>query len=96
MLIGLLNFIFGAILFLITVLSWGVLIYVVMVLIVPQSKYTQMISKYAEPILSPIRKFLFKSFPKLGERGIDFSPLVFYLAIQIVSWLVRLLQSILL
>ena len=96
MLIGLLNFIFSAVLFLISVLSWVVLIYVIMALIVPQNKYTLLIGKYVEPILAPIRKFLFRIFPKLGEIGIDFSPLVFYLLIQVVSWLIRLLRSILL
>ena len=96
MLIGILNFIFNVILFLITIISWIVLIYVIMALIVPQNKYTLMIGRYVNPVLSPLRKFLFRIFPKLSEIGVDFSPLLFYLLIQIVSWLVRLLRSILL
>ncbi|MFH1511884.1 MAG: YggT family protein [Bacillota bacterium] len=96
MLIGLLNFIFSAILFLITVLSWALLVYVIMALFVPQNKYTLMIGRFVEPILSPIRKLLFRLFPKLAQIGVDFSPIVFYLLIQVVSWLVRLLRSILL
>ncbi len=96
MLIGLLSFIFSVILFLISVISWVVLVYVIMVLIIPQNKYTLLIGKYVEPVLAPIRKFLFRVFPKLAEIGIDFSPLVFYFLIQIASWLIRLLRSILL
>lgn len=96
MLIGILNFIFNVVLFLISLLSWVVLIYVIMALIIPQNKYTLLVGKYVEPILSPIRKFLFRTFPKLGEIGIDFSPLVLYFLIQIASWLIRLLRGILL
>ena len=96
MLTGILNFLFNLILFLINVLSWAVLIYVLMALFVPQNKYTVMVGKFVEPVLTPIRKFLFKLFPKLAQIGVDFSPLVFYLLIQIASWLVRLLRGILL
>ncbi len=95
MLVSILNFIFNVIIFLLGVASWAVLIYVIMALIVPQNKYTQLIGKYVEPILAPLRKFLFRVFPKLREIGVDFSPLLFYLLIQIASWLVRLLRSIL-
>lgn len=96
MLISILNLIFNLILLVLTLASWVVLIYVVMALILPQNKYTLLVGRYVEPILSPIRQFLFKVFPRLGAIGVDFSPLAFYLAIQIVSWLVRLLRSVLL
>jgi uncharacterized protein YggT (Ycf19 family) len=94
-LIGIIDFILGVIQFLIVVASWVLLAYVIMALIIPQNKYTLMIGRYVEPILSPIRKFLFRTFPKLGQIGIDFSPLIFYVAIQIVLWLVRLLRTLL-
>jgi uncharacterized protein YggT (Ycf19 family) len=96
MLTGLLTFIFNAILFLLTVLSWAILVYVIMALVIPQNKYTLLVGKYVEPVLSPIRKLLFKVFPKLAQIGVDFSPLVLYLLIQLASWLVRLLYSALL
>jgi uncharacterized protein YggT (Ycf19 family) len=95
MFVSILNFIFNVILFLIAVASWAVLIYVIMALIIPQNKYTLLAGKYIEPILAPLRKFLFRVFPKLREIGVDFSPLLFYLLIQIASWLVRLLKNIL-
>jgi uncharacterized protein YggT (Ycf19 family) len=96
MLVGILNFIFNLILFLLSVISWVLLIYVFMALLIPQNKYTVMVGKYVEPVLSPIRKLLFRWFPKLAQVGIDFSPLALYLLIQIASWLIRLLRSILL
>ena len=95
MLVSTLNFIFSVIQFLISIASWLVLIYVVMALFIPQNKYTQMIGKYVEPFLAPMRKFLYRVFPKMRELGMDFSPLLFYLVIQILSWLLRLLQNIL-
>lgn len=91
-----LNFIFRAILFLLNVASWVVLIYVLMALIVPQNKYTQFIGRYVEPILAPLRKFLYRVFPKLQGMGIDFSPLLFYFLIMVARWLVALLWNILL
>jgi len=96
MLVSILNFIFSVVLFLISIASWVLLIYVIMALIIPQNKYTVMVGKYIEPVLGPIRKLLFQWFPKLSQMGIDFSPLVLYLLIQIAAWLVRLLRSILL
>ena len=95
MITGILSFIFSVALFLISLVSWLLLIYVVMALIVPQNKYTLLIGKYIEPILSPLRQFLYRVFPRLREIGVDFSPLLFYFLIQIVSWLVRFLRSIL-
>lgn len=96
MLYSLLSFLFNLILFLLTVLSWAVLIYVVMALFAPQSKYTLLIGKYVEPILTPIRTFINRLFPSLAQRGIDFSPLGLYVLIIVASWLVKLLYRILL
>lgn len=96
MLTNVLGFIFDVILFLITVASWLVLIYVIMALVVPQNKYTLLVGRFVEPVLTPIRKFLFRIFPRLREIGVDFSPLIVYVLIQIISWLVRLLHQVLL
>jgi uncharacterized protein YggT (Ycf19 family) len=96
MLTSILNFLFNAILFLLGLASWVVLIYVLMALFIPQHRYTLMARRYVEPVLSPIRHLLLRVFPKLSQLGVDFSPLAFYLLIQIASWLIRLLRSVLL
>lgn len=95
MITGILSFIFTVVLFLITVASWLLLIYVIMALVIPQHRYTQLMGKYIQPILSPLRIFLYRLFPKLRDTGVDFSPLLLYLLIQVLSWLVRLLRNIL-
>ena len=96
MIVGILSFIFDAILFLINLAWWLLLIYVIMALVVPQNKYTLLIGRYIEPLLAPLRRFLARVFPRLRETGIDFSPLLLYILIWILSMLVKLLRGILL
>lgn len=96
MLVGLLNIIFNILIFLINIASWIMLVYVVMTLIIPQNKYTLLVGKYVEPVLAPIRVWLSKTFPKLSVSRIDLSPLVFWLLLEVVGWLVQLLRNILL
>ena len=94
MLVSIVTILFKIILFLLSLLSWVILIYVIMALVIPQNKYTLLIGRYVEPLLAPIRSFLFRIFPKLRQMGIDFSPLGLYLLIQIAAWFVRLLYQI--
>lgn len=96
MLVGLLNIIFNVLIFLVRVASWLVLIYVIMTLLMPQNKYTQLAAKYAEPILTPIRAWLSKTFPKLANIHLDVSPLVLWVLVEIVIWVLGILKRILL
>ncbi len=95
MITSILSFIFTVVLFLITIASWLLLIYVILALVAPQNQYTLLMGKYIQPILTPLRTFLYRLFPKLRNTGVDFSPLLLYLLIQVLSWLVRLLRNIL-
>ena len=96
MLVGLLNLIFSVLIFLTQVAYWVMLVYVIMSLAIPQNKYTQLAGKYVEPVLSPIRAWLDKTFPKLSQTRLDFSPMVCWLLLVVVSWLLSLLKAILL
>ena len=69
MLIGLLRFLFNIILALLSVLSWAVLIYVIMTLFAPQNKFTLLIGKYVEPILTRSGVFCFGCFPVWRSVG---------------------------
>jgi uncharacterized protein YggT (Ycf19 family) len=95
-LVGILNFLFNVVLFLVNVAGWLLIVYEVMTLILPENKYTQLVGKYIEPVLSPIRAWLGKTFPKLGGLRLDFSPVVLWLLLEIAGWLLKLLQNILL
>jgi uncharacterized protein YggT (Ycf19 family) len=96
MLVGLLNIVFNVLIFLVDIAGWALIIYVIMTMIVPQNKYTLLVGKYIEPVLAPIRTWLNKTFPKLGGMRLDFSPLVLWLSLEIVTWLLGLLRNLLL
>lgn len=96
MLVSLLNLLFNLLIFLTKVAYWIMLAYVIMSMVIPQNKYVQLAGKYVEPVLSPIRAWLDKTFPKLSQTRLDFSPVVVWLLLVVVSWLLSLLKTILL
>jgi uncharacterized protein YggT (Ycf19 family) len=96
MLVSLVNIIFNIAIFLVNIAAWVLIVYVVMALIIPQNKYTLLVGKYIEPILSPIRAWLSKTFPKLNQTRLDFSPIVLWLLLEIVGWLLQLIRNLLL
>jgi len=96
MLVGLLNFIFNALIFLLNVAFWVMLVYVLMTLLIPTNKYTALVGKYVEPVIAPVRNWLAKRFPKFAALRVDLSPLVFWLLLKIAVWILMLLKAILL
>ncbi len=96
MLIGLLNALFAIVIFLVKVASWLMLAYVLMSLLIPQNKYTLLVGKYAEPVLAPIRALIARLFPKVAATRFDFSPLAFWLLLDVLVWVLELLRKILL
>lgn len=96
MLVSLLNLIFNLAYWVLNIAGWLLLIYVVMALIIPQNKYTLLIGKYVEPVLSPVRALLYRLIPKLRNVRVDFSPIALWLLLSVAEWLLRLLQNILL
>ena len=65
-------------------------------LILPENKYTLMVGKYIEPVLTPIRAWLQKTFPALANLRFDLSPLVLWLLMDVAAWLLKLLKGLLL
>ena len=96
MLIGLLNLIFNILFWALRVAGWLMLIYCLLTWVIPNNKYTQLLGKYMEPMLNPIRKLLNRLIPALGRLPLDFSPIAFWLLLRVASWLLSLLRSILL
>jgi len=74
--------------------EWLLIIYIVMTIFLPQNKYTLMAGKYAEVVLAPIRKTLFRLFPKLANSRIDISPITLWLLIWLAQQLVWSLRRI--
>ena len=85
----------GIVVFALKVLSWALLIYCVMSFVMPQSDLFVKLYRYVEPLLTPIRNFLFRLFPVLGRLAVDVSPLAVWLAIEVTMTLLNLLRRVL-
>ena len=96
MLIGLVKLVFNIVFWALRIAGWLMLIYCFLTWIIPNNKYTQLLGKYIEPILNPIRKTLYRLIPPLGQLPLDFSPIVFWLLLRVAAWLLSILRSILL
>ena len=79
-----------------TIVNWAIIIRVIISWLKPNNmnpnwrKILTYIYKITEPILGPIRRIL-----PTGNIGIDFSPFVAIIALQIVrNFVIRLLQSL--
>lgn len=96
MLIGLFNLVFSILGWALVLLQWALVIYVILSLVLPQNKYTQLLGKYAQSVLAPVRRLMDRYAPKLRSAGMDLSPVVLWLLIYVARWLLGLLRSILL
>lgn len=96
MLVGLLNLVFTVLGWALVLVQWALVIYVILSWVLPQNKYTQLLGKYAQIVLAPVRKQMERFFPKLNSMGMDLSPVVLWLLIFVARWLLGLLQRILL
>ncbi len=88
------SFLLGIVIWLLRVVSMALLVYCVMSFVMPQSDLMHKAAAYAEPILSPFRQFLHRVIPALRNVPLDFSPLLVWLIIDILIWVLRLLQRI--
>ncbi|NLV58127.1 MAG: hypothetical protein GXY67_05100 [Clostridiales bacterium] len=95
MLVGLLNLVFTILNWALVLLQWALVVYVILSLVLPQNKYTQLLGKYAQVLLTPVRRQMERFFPKLVSIGMDVSPIVLWLLIFVVRWLLELLRNIL-
>lgn len=84
----------GLIVFLLQVLSFVLLIYCAMTFVMPGSSLMTKAKKYVEPILAPFRQLLYRWFPSLRSMAVDFSPLLVWLVIEILLWVLNLLRRI--
>ena len=96
MLVGLLNLVFAILDWALVLLQWALVVYVILSLVLPQNKYTQLLGKYAQALLTPVRRQMERFLPKLGSVGMDLSPIALWLLIFIVRWLLNILRGIVL
>ena len=96
MLVGLFNLVFTILGWALVLLQWVLVIYVILSLVLPQNKYTQLLGKYTQTVLSPVRRLMDRYLPRLRATGMDLSPVVLWLLIYVARWLLGLLRGILL
>ena len=82
----------GIVAWLLRLANTALLIYCIMSFIMPGSDLMRKVSAYVEPVLRPFRQLLYRYFPRLRTLPVDFSPLVVWLAIDVVTLLLNLLR----
>lgn len=95
MLIGLLRVLFSIIFWVLNLAGTVLFVYVLLTFILPNHRITMLLGRYIEPLLTPIRTFIQRKLPGLANLGLDFSPIGLWLLLKAASWVVRLLQLIL-
>lgn len=85
----------GLLLFVLRILGWALLLYCVMSFVMPQNDLYRKLARYVEPLLDPIRWWLFRLFPALGRMAVDVSPLGLWLVIEVATSLLTALRNLL-
>lgn len=85
----------GLLLFVLRILSWALLLYCVMSFVMPQNDLYRKLARYVEPLLDPIRRWLFRLFPALGRMAVDVSPLGLWLVIEVATSVLTALRNLL-
>jgi len=88
------NSLFSLVGWILGIVEWVLIIYIVMKIFVPQNRYTLVAGKYVEIVLAPIRKTLFRLFPKLASTKVDISPIALWLLIWLAQQLIWSLRRI--
>lgn len=66
-----------------------VLIYIALEFVrIPANKWTELLRSLVEPALQVTRKLMDRFLPQLRKPGIDWSPVVLFVAIVIITWII--------
>ena len=76
------------------ILKWAFVVYFIISIFFPASKLCEVLRSYADILLKPFRAFLKVLIPSSENWRIDFSPILLFLVIQIVIWLLALLDKL--
>lgn len=70
------------------------IVYCFMSFLMPGNSIFQKLQSVIEPILAPVRRWLYQRFPRLIMLPVDLTPMAIWLAIQFLVWLLRTLAFI--
>ena len=79
---------------LLEILKWAFVAYFFISLFFPQSKLYQVLRAYADLLLNPFRAILRTLIPSSANWRLDFSPLLLFLVLQVLIWLLTLLGKL--
>lgn len=71
-----------------------VVYYVIYLLNVPANKWTELLHSLVDPALNVTRRLMSKYLPGLKSKGIDWSPVVLFLALVVLGWICGLLSNL--
>ena len=71
-------------------INTAVFLYCILSFVIPGSRLMETIRPYADMVLDPFRKLIYRFFPSLENLGMDFSPILLYLAIRLISGILRI------
>lgn len=82
------------IIFLLRVYSWAIIAAALIswVFLPPTNPVVRFLRYITEPVLNPCRQILFRILPRNWQR-VDFSPVLAYVLISLLIWLISLLAS---
>ena len=78
-----------------TIFSILLIVYYVLYLLrVPSNKWTELLRSVVDPVLNLTRQLMQKLLPALTGKGIDWSPVVLYVAIRLACVVLGLLSGL--
>lgn len=78
-----------------TIFSILLIVYYVLYLLrVPSNKWTELLRSVVDPVLGLTRQLMQKFLPALTGKGIDWSPVVLYVAIRLACFVLDLLSGL--
>lgn len=71
-----------------------VVYFVIYLLQVPANKWTELLHSIVDPALNVTRQLMGKYLPGLTGKGMDWSPVVLFVALIVVGWICGLLSNL--
>ena len=68
--------------------------YILYLLKVPATKWTELLRTVIDPALKVTRQLMARFLPQLTGKGIDWAPVVLFVALRVVCWLLGLLSKV--
>lgn len=67
--------------------SLALIVYTFLKVLQPNRQFTRFLAQICEPVLVPVRRFLYKQFPALYKIPFDLTAVAIIFAINIVEWI---------